>query len=159
MCNHLALPQVLEVGLQDVQRFFQWLKIVALSEHHIVLVEVHMLLSRPTPAQKLGGGDDGGGEADVSRPNDQARDLGGLAGHAAADVGVQQATLGLPVRWPGPLARSTGHQVKATSASMSANASRSHEQARLNQVKRASLAIVALWWTLRMAMPGASVAP
>ena len=114
MCNHLALPQVLEVGLQDVQRLFQWLNILALSEHHIVLVEVHMLLSRPTPAQKLGGGDDGGGEADMSRPNDQACDLLGLAGYAAADVGIQKVALGFPWMRPGRVAQSTGYQVKCS---------------------------------------------
>ena len=102
------------MGLQDVQRLFQWLKILALSEHHIVLVEVHMLLPRPTPAQKLGGGDDGGGEADMARPNDQARDLLGLAGYAAADVGIQKAALGLPWRRPGRVAQSTGYQVKCS---------------------------------------------
>ncbi len=90
----------------------QRLNILALSEHHQVVMEVHMLLPRPTPAQKLGGGDDGGGKADMSRPNYQARDLLGLAGYAAADVGKCQATLGLPLRRPGPLARSTGHQVR-----------------------------------------------
>ena len=84
---------------------------MALSEHHIVFVKVHMLLPRPTPAQKLGSGDDGNGEADKWRPNDQARDLLGLAGYAAADVGIQKAALGLRRR-PGRAAQSTGYQVK-----------------------------------------------
>ena len=88
------------------------LNIQAISKHHLVLVSVHMLLPRPTPAPKLEGGDDGGGEADMPRPNYHARDLGGLAGHAAAKVGARQVAPGFPERRPRPVAQSAGHQVR-----------------------------------------------
>jgi len=41
-----------------------------------------------------------------------ARDLGGLAGNAAAEVGVSQAAPGFPERRAKPVAQSTGHQVR-----------------------------------------------
>ena len=88
----------------------EWLNI-QVRQHHVI-VELHMFLPRPTPAQKLDGGDDGGGEADMSCPKYYGRDLVGLARHEAAEVGINKAAPGFPERRPKPVAQSTGHQVR-----------------------------------------------
>jgi len=145
--------------LHEAVRRVEWLK-VQVRYHHVV-VELHVLLPNPTPAHKFDGGDDGRGHADMSSPNHNAnaRDLGGLAGNAAAEVGVSRAAPGFPERRAKPVDRSTGHQVRRN---IRLGARGRFSIARVSAAEPSespSLAIESLWWTLVMAKPGSSVSP
>jgi len=94
--------------LREAERRAEWLK--DQGGYHHVVIELHVLLPCPTPAHKFDGGDDGRGHANMSSPNHyaNARDLGGLAGNAAAEVGVpgcagvsrEAAQARGPKQWP-----------------------------------------------------------